>query len=225
MSDVSYFLSGCSLGFLGSFHCVGMCGPLALALPAHTISSKKALIGRVFYNMGRVSVYIILGIIFFYFGELLYLHKFQNSFSIVLGFLCILFFISNLLGKKKILHLPKWIQSFIQKPLYHLYKQESFNSFFLIGILNGLLPCGFVYMALTASLSITKLYACILFMLGFGLGTWPAMMAISIGLRLFPQSYQKFFLLAQPIFILLTGLILIFYGVGIHFHFFKHSHH
>ena len=71
--DLIYW-TALSVGFLGSFHCAGMCGPLALALPGSNGSMLSLVGGRLTYNLGRVVTYSILGLIAGLLG-----HKFSLS--------------------------------------------------------------------------------------------------------------------------------------------------
>ena len=230
---ILYFVSGLSLGFIGSMHCIGMCGPLALALPAHTISFKKAWVGRVLYNLGRILVYVLLGVFIFFLGEISFLHTFQNKYSSILSIILFLslsiFIVSKLNNSKiskpanqkeigKINKFKLWKTKFshlipLRKWIHLLYQKKTYSSFLLLGVLNGLLPCSFVYSALTAAILSKTLFGTMLFMFSFGLGTFPAMMAISLGQNIFSKNLQMYLIKWQPVFIILAALSLALRGI------------
>ena len=78
-------LSGLALGFLGSLHCIGMCGPIALALPSQSKSKLSFYSGRLLYNLGRVITYSIMGLIIGLIGQKINLAGYQQIISVILG--------------------------------------------------------------------------------------------------------------------------------------------
>jgi sulfite exporter TauE/SafE len=171
-----------SLGFLGSFHCVGMCGPIALALPIGKQNPTNRLLSILIYNSGRILTYSAFGILFGAIGKSFSLFGYQQLLSIVLGAL-ILF---GLLIPKKLLskiNLGSFVYYFFNKlktKLATLFLKEEKKSLFAIGLLNGLLPCGLVYMAAAGAIATGNILNGALFMAFFGMGTLPAMMALSL---------------------------------------------
>ena len=170
------------LGLAGSLHCIGMCGPIAIALPVQDIPKFNLLTGRVFYNIGRILTYSILGLIFGFIGQSFYIGGYQQIVSIVLGILILLAVFlpgkyavyitgaglyAKMSGKMK-----KWWQYFMGR--------KSVGSMFVIGILNGFLPCGLVYIAIAGSISAGTPLGGALYMAVFGLGTFPVMLAMSL---------------------------------------------
>ena len=87
---MEFLLAALSLGFLGSFHCVGMCGPIALALPLNKTSKFARVVGGLIYNSGRILTYSLLGIIFGLLGKSFVIAGYQQLLSIVLGVLILL---------------------------------------------------------------------------------------------------------------------------------------
>lgn len=164
-------------GFAGSFHCIGMCGPIALALPVGGQSHGEATISRLIYNIGRIVTYSILGAIFSVFGQAFILAGFQNYLTISIGFLMFLFVFFN---QNSSFRPFKRITDLITSAFRPLLKAKTKTSFLLLGIVNGLLPCGFVYVALVASLAANSIAESALFMAFFGLGTGPLLFFISI---------------------------------------------
>lgn len=211
------FITALLLGLLGSFHCVGMCGPIAFLLPLDRNSSSKKILQLFLYHTGRLFTYGFLGIILGTLGKGLNLFGIQQQISIGIGLLMILLVIIP----KKSLDTNRF-----SKPIYSLVgkvkstlgsqlKKRTPDTFFTIGFLNGFLPCGLVYMALFGAIASGGLWEGSLYMLGFGLGTIPLMTtAIYFGNFLninFRQRIRK----AIPVFILLVGCFFIIRGLGL----------
>jgi sulfite exporter TauE/SafE len=166
-------LSGLLVGFLGSVHCAGMCGPLALALPVPGGGTLTYLYGRVVYNAGRVLTYAALGAVAGLVGRTLVLAGAQQIVSVVIGLVILLTVLLPLALKSlfPLFTLPARFSARVQAKLAGLMKTSSIVALFLIGLLNGLLPCGFVYVALAAAITTGDVYRGVLFMVGFGIGT------------------------------------------------------
>lgn len=207
------FLTAFITGLVSSLHCAGMCGPIAFALPKHTNSASHLWITRLMYNAGRIFIYAILGAIIGTLGFQLKLAGFQQSVSIFAGIsiLTITFlkiFLPKIANKMELNFLGnKWFGK--------LFMSKNNASFFLIGALNGLLPCGFVYVALIASLAMQSALQGALFMLLFGLGTFPMMFAISmlgqiVNLK-FRQQVNRF----VPAFAILFACFFIIRGLNL----------
>jgi len=140
-------IPGFLLGFLGSFHCIGMCGPLILALP----HSSRFMLRRIIHSLGRVITYALFGLIFGILGERLFLAGLQQVISIILGGLIIIAVVLPFNIKTNFLKtagLDKIINR-LKISISKLYKSNSAIASFGIGLLNGFLPCRFVYIALT----------------------------------------------------------------------------
>lgn len=174
--------AGLILGFLGSFHCAGMCGPIAMALPGSNYKNAKFILGRIIYNSGRVITYVTLGAVFGFLGNRIILSGYQQQLSIGLGILILLLLLISLIGNRNKFagKLIAKYTSFIKKPLTELFKNKSYSSLLLIGVINGLLPCGFVYIGIAGSLSTAGVTSGMLFMALFGLGTFPVMLSASL---------------------------------------------
>lgn len=204
-------------GLLGSFHCVGMCGPIAFMLPVDRSNSFKKISQISTYHIGRILAYGLIGLCFGLIGKSLYIFGVQQQLSIAIGILMIV-----------IVLIP--IQTFnkynFSKPLYRIIskiksslgkalKRKTADTFLTIGFLNGFLPCGLVYMAVFASLAMSSAYESSLYMVLFGLGTIPLMTsAIYLGKFLnatVKQRIQK----AIPVFVIIIGLLFIIRGMGL----------
>jgi sulfite exporter TauE/SafE len=174
-------IAGVLLGLVSSFHCVGMCGPLALALPVHHLQRGQQMTAVLLYNTGRVVTYSLLGLLFGWVGRGIYIAGFQQWFSIAMGMLILLLVILNYLLHSSLT--PSWLRSFhykVQQVMGRLLPLHSRHHYLLLGMANGLLPCGMVYLAIAGALSTADVSQSILFMASFGAGTLPVMLAFSI---------------------------------------------
>jgi len=215
------FITAFSLGILSSMHCVGMCGPLALALPLDRSSKNKTYLGIFVYHFGKTLAYSILGLIIGLFGKHLPLAATQQRLSIFAGAFIIIFALYPLVFKHSNFiqsQVFKFMQP-IQKALAKRIKTKRTSTLFSIGILNGFLPCAMVYMALVGALTAGGFTHSILFMVAFAVGTLPAMLGLqilgaSIGqqLRFRIQSYIPYIMVAIGLFFILRGM-----GLGIEF--------
>jgi sulfite exporter TauE/SafE len=202
------------MGLAGSLHCVGMCGPLALALPVSHSNNLSRFAGGTLYNLGRILSYAVMGLFFGSIGKYLITSHWQNRLSLALGSIILVY----LFIPKKYLHFSK--QTFFNKPFFllrqqlgKLFQSKNLQSLFFIGILNGLLPCGLVYLALTSSVITGSSLNGGLFMTFFGLGTFPAMMAIIILGNYLNQQIRLKINKALPILLFLMGALLVLRGL------------
>ncbi|MFM9841021.1 MAG: sulfite exporter TauE/SafE family protein [Cyclobacteriaceae bacterium] len=173
---MSSLLTALIMGLAGSLHCAGMCSPLAFALT----KSKPFLRSGILYNSGRVLVYALLGGLASSFGSILHLAPYQKILSILLGIVFLLagFGITNM----RIPYIGSALTRFtsLLKNIFSaLLTKKSWTSTFLLGMMNGLLPCGLTYMALSACLILPQATDGFLFMIFFGMGTWPVMIGLS----------------------------------------------
>jgi sulfite exporter TauE/SafE len=162
------------MGLVGSLHCVGMCGPIALSLPYQGRQKWIAAVNVLLYNFGRIATYALLGIIIGLFGRGFFLAGFQSYISIGLGVLLLLiaFFSVNVEGQ--LLKIPGFqkLNSWVQGQLGRLLRQKGSGKLFIIGSLNGLLPCGLVYMGIVGAVTTGEIVHSALYMASFGLGTF-----------------------------------------------------
>lgn len=170
-----------SLGLLGSLHCVGMCGPIALTLGLNRPLSPGFVVGRVVYNLGRALSYSVMGATAGVIGYGVTAAGYQQVLSIAAGGLMLLILVAALLGTHLGAGPLRVVANAVRRTLGPLLRRaESPGSLFLIGIVNGWLPCGLVYVALAASLSMGTPLKAAFFMFLFGLGTLPLMLAMSL---------------------------------------------
>lgn len=209
-------LAGLSLGFLGSFHCVGMCGPIALAIPVRRTSRFSVLWGTLVYNLGRVIAYGFMGLLFGFLGKGFALAMGQNILSVVLGTLLLLgmllpFLLNFYLRSPLLLRKLEQLKSVIRK----LFGTHSRSALFLIGFLNGFLPCGFVYLAVAGALAAGDVLNGTLFMMAFGAGTLPAMMAVTLFRERIGQRFRLRIRQAVPVFVGIMAVVLILRGMNL----------
>lgn len=174
--------AGAILGFLGSVHCLGMCGPLALALPGGRRGRAALIVSRLSYNAGRTVTYTALGLIIGALGEGLAFAGMQRWLSITAGVALLIAFVAPASFVRKVTPTGFYltVQTVLQRFWNRLSSGSGSGSLFIIGALNGALPCGFVYLALAGAAAAGSIEGSAAFMLGFGLGTIPAMLAASL---------------------------------------------
>lgn len=201
-------------GFMGSFHCAGMCGPIALTLPKKT--TGLALKGKLLYNSGRIITYAILGAVIGLFGRSLSLTGFQKTVSIVSG-VSILLIAGVPMISRQIKPFNGFLYSLtnsIKKVFRKLLKSDSSFASLGIGLANGILPCGFVYLALGASLAMGSVGGSAGYMALFGLGTVPMMLFLTLTGQVLNFKFQRYVRLAIPYIAMVMGVWLIFRGIN-----------
>jgi uncharacterized protein len=209
-------VAGILLGLVSSFHCVGMCGPLALALPVHHLRNMQQALAIGLYNIGRVITYSLMGALFGWLGRGIYIAGFQQWFSIIMGIvilvLAVLFYFLNKSFS------PAWLHSFhsgIQRIMGKLLQKPRLAHYLLLGMANGLLPCGMVYLAIAGALSTTGIEQSVFFMAAFGSGTLPAMLILSFfGVRI-KLSLRQQIKKAVPFIIAGMAVLLILRGMNL----------
>lgn len=205
------------VGLLGSFHCIGMCGPIAIALPIPNSSNLSFVTGRLLYNLGRVVAYSFLGAVFGLLGSRLIISGFQQSVSIVLGVAIVIAVLIPPNYKAKISQ-HKLVQKItlpLKSGISDLFKRGTFSAMFLIGILNGFLPCGLVYVALAGAIASGDAISGSAVMILFGLGTVPTMFAATIFGKFINLNIRRKITKAVPAFALVLGLLFILRGMGL----------
>ena len=210
-------LSGFLVGFLGSVHCAGMCGPLALALPVPGGGTLTYAYGRVLYNAGRVLTYALLGAVAGLVGRALVLAGAQQIVSLILGVLILLSVLVPLALRSLLpsFTLPARFSVYVQSKLAGLMKRSSSLALLVIGLLNGLLPCGFVYVALAAAITTGEVYRGVLFMTGFGAGTGPMMLVIALAGKLVQAGIRRRLVALAPVFTAVLAVLIILRGMNL----------
>jgi uncharacterized protein len=206
-----------SLGFLGSFHCIGMCGPIAMALPASRETGFKKIAGSILYNAGRVVTYGFLGLLFGLLGKGFIIAGYQQALSITLGVLVLAIVLLPQRYVSKF-GFTRVLFSFIgrlKQKLGLLFSKKSYSSVFSIGLLNGLLPCGLVYMGVAGAIATGDALKGSAFMMAFGLGTLPAMVFIALASQLITINMRNKMRKAVPVFVVTMACMLILRGMNL----------
>lgn len=201
-------------GLIGSLHCVGMCGPLALGIPFYTLPKPKVYMAMLLYNLGRAISYSFLGFFVGLLGNAVALMGWLQALSITSGLIMVLLAV----GKLSFFTQFKWTASFHQSIINHLSKslqQHTFLSFLKIGLLNGLLPCGLIYMALLTSLVLANAFKSMLFMFIFGIGTIPLMLGLLLLNYRFSLQLKQKLQKIIPVFAICMGCLLILRGLNL----------
>ncbi len=166
------------MGFTGSLHCAGMCGPIIWIMPFQVFAGVRKALAILLYHAGRISVYATLAIVLHSFRAL-FDPKVQQYISISLGGLLLLAGIISFMPNHLLkLNLP-W-GSYVKKQLGNVIGQPGLGSIALAGILNGMLPCGLVYMALSASVTLPSAAQAAGMIYIFGVGTLPMLVGITM---------------------------------------------
>jgi len=205
------------LGLLGSFHCVGMCGPIAMALPLSRGQKWQIVQSSLVYNLGRVVTYGLIGLIFGMIGLGVALAGGQKVFSVILGVFLLIFALLPQRMEAFILRLPglNLLFSQVKQQISSLFKQTSLGANLLIGMLNGLLPCGLVYLAIAGAMTTGHMLDGALFMASFGLGTIPMMLGVTLLGQFLRPNYRQFFRRMAPVIMAVFALLLISRGFNI----------
>ena len=202
---------------LGSFHCVGMCGPIAFMLPVDRENSIKKVGQISTYHFGRLLAYGIIGLIFGLVGKSLYIFGLQQQLSIIIGVVMIVAIsipikIFNTFNFSK----PMYVAiSKLRSALGQTLKKRTPDAFLTIGFLNGFLPCGLVYMALFGALTMQNTWLGGLYMVLFGIGTIPLMTTVIYLGKFLNTSIKQRIKKAVPVFVVLIGVLFILRGLGL----------
>jgi sulfite exporter TauE/SafE len=210
------FLSAILFGLLGSFHCIGMCGPIAFMLPIDRQHNMKAFFQILSYHAGRLFTYSIIGLLFGFLGRGFYFFGFQQQLSITVGVLMITVILFPKLLQK--LSLSKQVSIIILKIKNSLgkeLKKKGNDTFFTIGFLNGFLPCGLVYMAIFGAIATTNAFSGSLYMFIFGLGTIPLMTAFVYLGNFTKGNFRKNIQNVIPVMVVFIGVLFIIRGLGL----------
>jgi uncharacterized protein len=166
------------MGLAGSLHCIGMCGPLHAAIPFNRSTNWKHFQSRLLNHSGRLLTYAILGSMAGLIGKGMVAAGAQQWLSIASGIIILLLvFFYYKSNSGWLARLSSGFVSKIKIRFSSLLKHKTNRTFFLLGVLNGLLPCGLVYFALAAATATGTPVKGALFMFIFGLGTVPALLS------------------------------------------------
>ena len=206
-------------GLLTGFHCAGMCGPIAISLPLNDESWAHRTVGSLIYNFGRIITYSMMGAVFGLLGQGFKMAGFQQWLSVAIGALMILSVLFPLLFKSLASKSPVFsVVERIKEKLGNLFGTKTNLSLFSIGLLNGLLPCGPVYVAIGLSLASANVFTGALYMAVFGLGTIPVMLSLSLVGNYFTTAVRTKIRQFVPVFIVILGVWFVLKGLGLGVH-------
>ncbi|MBX2963858.1 MAG: sulfite exporter TauE/SafE family protein [Cyclobacteriaceae bacterium] len=206
------YVAALLLGFTGSLHCVGMCGPIASMIQGH--AARNTIINRALYNLGRTTTYVFMGVIVGALGKIVQWGGIQGKVSIAVGVVILLIL---LLPKVQSIFLPG-LSRFVLKLkgafATHLTAKRPLSSW-LTGVFNGFLPCGLVYGALAIALIQATPIESALVMFLFGLGTIPALLTVAFSWqavrRMIPWSFQRI----QTIMLIAVAVVMLWRGLSV----------
>lgn len=211
------WLTAVMLGLAGSLHCLGMCSPLAMAV---TNFRSPFFTNRILYNVGRLLSYGILGMIVAAFGSLFQFSAYQNTLSIVLGASLVIMGIAGISS----IHIPLISKALalgtgLIKNLFSTFlSKKTWSSMTLMGMLNGLLPCGLTYLALTYCITLPDISQGFLFMIVFGSGTLPVMLGLTTVLQSLIDRFHLNFRKLTTTMMIVLGLLLVSRGYFVNNH-------
>ena len=214
---MTIYISALVLGLMGSFHCAGMCGPIAIALPLHGNTIPQKIFGGGLYNIGRTITYGIMGAIFGLVGQGLQLIGFQQKVSVIMGSIMIISAIFPALFKNQYSMDKSWVSAVgkLKKKIGEMFSIRSFQSLFFIGMLNGLLPCGLVYMAIAGAIGTGGVAEGSLYMILFGLGTIPMLLTISLAGNILSLTVRKKINKLIPVLVVVVGVLFVLRGLSL----------
>lgn len=209
-------VSAIIFGLLGSFHCIGMCGPIAFMLPIDKGNKMKGFFQILSYHLGRLFTYSLMGLLFGLLGKGFYLFGFQQQLSIIVGVLMIIVvlfprILRRLSVSKKVSSLILKIKNALGKEL----KKKGNDTFFTIGFLNGFLPCGLVYLAIFGAIATSNAFTGSLYMFLFGVGTIPLMTAFVYLGNFTKGNFRRNIQKVIPVMVVLMGILFIIRGLGL----------
>ena len=211
------FYTAFLFGLIGSFHCIGMCGPIAFILPLDRNNKTKMVLQTITYHIGRLYAYALIGLLFGLLGKGLYISGLQQNISILIGVLMILITVIpiKVFNQIKVTQpLYRFIDK-IKKKLGLYLNKKSFKALFLTGFFNGFLPCGLVYMALLGAINTSNAIHGAFYMFTFGLGTVPMMTLAVFAGNFLKISVRNKIQKIIPYVVVVIGLLFILRGLGL----------
>ena len=204
-------------GLISSFHCVGMCGPIAMMLPVDRSNEVKKITQIITYHIGKLTAYGTLGLIFGLLGRSFYLAGMQQQLSIIVGILMILVAVipERVFAKYNFSKPVYRVITKVKSSLGQQFKNKSYKSLFTIGLLNGFLPCGMVYVAIFGAIAMQSVSLGVLYMLLFGIGTIPMLTAVIYISNVLSFSFRGTLQKIIPVVAVVIGMLFIIRGLGL----------
>lgn len=212
-----YYLTALTIGLMGSLHCVGMCGPIAMAVPLQGKLRNYRWLGSLNYLLGKAITYSLLGLFSGVFAKLFELTGFQRYVSLLSGVLILLIVLFQHYGKQ-ITGLEKlnlrWV-SVLKVQFQTFLSQKNLISSFVIGLINGVLPCGLVYIAMAGAVGAGGWWQSMLYMFLFGIGTMPLLFGFMLFKSRLSTLYRNLFQRVVPVFTVVLAILLIVRGLNL----------
>jgi len=196
---------------------MGMCGPIAMMLPVDRTNEAKKVTQIMTYHLGRIISYSILGLFFGLLGRGLFLAGFQQKMSILVGILMI----TAVVVPEKV-----FAQYNFSKPVFKVisqvkvklgaqFKKKTYGSLFTIGLLNGFLPCGLVYVALFGAIAMQQVHLSVFYMALYGVGTIPLMSLVVYVSNVMTLPVRNTIQKLIPMVIIGVGVLFVLRGMGL----------
>lgn len=207
-----------TMGLLGSLHCLGMCGPIAMALPVRTRHVGLKFMKYMLYNTGRIITYSVIGILAGTVGSFFAFAGLQQFLSIVAGLLIILsvIIVYPPIQQAWLTSITSPFRNSIKQGITYFFQHANGYNLVILGMLNGLLPCGMIYAALIGAVASGDAMNGALFMASFGLGTLPLMLTASFAGHIISSKWRYRLNQLTPVFALAVGALLILRGMHVH---------
>ena len=209
-------IAGFSLGVISSLHCVGMCGPIAMALPVQHQDRQTRFLSITLYHTGRILTYALLGLLVGMAGRNIFLAGFQRWLSIIVGIVVLAYMIQTyIIRRNRSVFLDGIFFSRLRNFMWKMLKQQKGYNFLLLGMANGLLPCGMVYIALAGAVTAGNIPDSIFFMTAFGAATLPSMVAVGYFGQFLKLSIRNVFRQSVPYLLTGMAILLILRGLNL----------
>jgi hypothetical protein len=204
-------------GLISSFHCIGMCGPIAMMLPVDQNNSTKKATQVLTYHIGRLTTYASMGLVFGLVGKGFFMAGIQQNLSVFIGIamIAVVLIPEKIVAKYNFSKPVFVLLSKIKTALGGQFRNKSYQSLFTIGVLNGFLPCGMVYVALFGAIAMQNAGFGVLYMILFGLGTVPMMSSVVYINSYLTLPIRNKIQKVIPYVAVLIGVLFILRGLGL----------
>ena len=205
-------ISALLMGLLGSMHCIGMCGPIIVI-----VHNNTSFFHRLMYHSGRILIYGFLGIALGLIGKSFSIALSQQSISIFAGSIMLIFALipSASSGNSTLARYMGTLYYTIFNYAKPLWQSNSVYGQSIFGMVNGLLPCGFVYMALAGSLAMDSIIGSAFWMILFGIGTSISLLFAGYITSILPVHFQKSIKKAMPLATITIAILFIVRGLSL----------
>lgn len=205
------------MGLVGSLHCAGMCGPLVLALPDAGPGTLRGILGGMSYASGKLLTYTLMGLVAGFIGSGVAMAGYQQVLSVAVGALLLIAIL-----------LPKWMTGWLfstpghgrwygyfSKAFGALVRRRSAGSLAALGGINGLLPCGLVFVALGAAMATADPLDSALYMAFFGVGTAPMLVGIYSARHLVAPAVRQKAVKFVPLALAIVAVLIMARGLSL----------